>query len=390
MLFDQKPRKYMRPRRYSESYYEYIDRSARKACEHIRILLNDWFSHFPSYHQNDLKSRFCSSDDSEFLSAFFELYIYKLLLRLGFEMKIHPDIEGVSTHPEFLVNLNNNPIFYFESTLAIGSHDELAAEKLKNVVYDTINRMESPNFFIGAIVQGTPKTPPPGAKWRKFLKIKLSELDPDQVAFHFMEGELKDLPSWRTEYDGWVVIFQAIPKSPEARGKPGTRPIGIRTEGSQARKSEINIRNVIEKKATKYGRLNLPYIISINIMHEFCDNISIANALYGEEIIIETRTINGAKKFRPGRELNGVWWGPIGPRNTRVSAVLIFKQLFPWSIAQNTPVLWHNPWAKIPLNPEILTLPQKLFNEKGIYKEHKAGKSAGEVFNLPRNWPEIE
>jgi len=391
MLFDQIHRQDKRPQEYSQSIYEYINLSALKPYKHIRSLLKDWFSHFPVKHQNDLEARFRSSDDYEFLSAFFELYIHELLIRLGFELEIHPYIERKSTHPDFLAFLNNKSVFYLECIVPKGSLNDIAAEKRKNIVYDTLNKLVSPYFDLGITVHGKPNTPPPGAKWRRFLKEELLRLDPDKVE---ARKKAEGLPCWSRKHDGWNVDFLATPKPLERRGKPSIRPIGLRIEGFRFEelegcKTQVKIRNAIEKKATGYSKINLPFIVAINVIGEFCDDIFIANALFGKKNIVRTntpnRTLNLIKKH-----YDGAWWNPKGPQNICVSAVFLLKNLFPWNMVTHNPIIWHNPWAEISLNPNILPLPQIMYNCSGKYREYKTGKSAREIFNFPPNWPRIE
>jgi hypothetical protein len=52
---------------------------------------------------------------------------------------------------------------------------------------------------------------------------------------------------------------------------------------------------------------------------------------------------------RPIRHPNGFWWGPKGPRHTRVSAVLVARNIRPWHFVDREPVMWHNPWATLPM-----------------------------------------
>ena len=390
MLFDQKPRKYMGPGRYSESYYKYLDRSARKACEHIRLLLNDWHSHFPADSQKKLEDRFRSPDDDfVFLSAFVELYLHELLLRLGFEVDIEPEIDGVSGRPDFLVKLNKKPIFILECTLSTASREELTTEKIKNELYDELNRIYSPNFSITpsvrGIFQGKSYTWPPIKKWCKSLEKELSELDPNEIEARKKRQGPATLPYCSKEYDGLFISIMIEPKPLNNRGKPEIPNIRLRFDRSEAREAEFYIKKAIKKKVKKYGILPLPYIIAINVMHRFCFDSSISKALFGQNIPKGARL----NLIKPSKS-NGSWWGPDGHRNTRVSAVLIFKQLVPWNIAKQSPVLWHNPWAKIPLNPDILQLAQNIFKFEAILKEHKLGKSAVEIFNLSSNWPRMK
>jgi hypothetical protein len=388
MLFDKLKRFQKSPKGYSEPLYDYLNRSTRPSSGHIRSLLNEWFSHFPSDHKNELQRRFCSSDDLSHQSAFFELYMYELLFQSGFKVEVHPYIEGESTHPEFLAYLNNDPAFYLECTLAEGPKKEVSTEKRENIVYDTIDKLNSPNFFIEVKVKGSPNTPPPGAKWEKFLYEKLSRLDPDEIASDLETGGLDSLPSWSRNHDGWDVTFRAIPKSPEARGKTGIRPIGIKWFDIIECKEHENIRNALKEKAGRYGKFKIPYIIAINSISYFCDDISIANALFGDEKTTVTLYKNGSTKQEHGRHPNGAWIGPRGPQNTRVSAALIFKYLLWGNIEKETPILWHNPWAQYPLTHEIWPLPQKLIDKQGRI-EFRKGKNPFEIFNLSPNWLDI-
>ena len=138
MLFDNISRNYKGPRGYSETIYEYLNRSARPSMERVRNLLEGWFSNYPSCAQNELRSRFHSSEDMQHQSAFFEIYLHALFSILGFQIEIHPEIPAQTTHPDFLMSKEERPFFYIEATLASGPIEEKAADKRENVVYETI------------------------------------------------------------------------------------------------------------------------------------------------------------------------------------------------------------------------------------------------------------
>ncbi len=388
MLFNNITRRDKGPRGYSEPLYDYLNRSARTSSEQIRSLLNEWFSRFSSPHKKDLKSRFCSSDDVSHQSAFFELYMHEFLLKLGFRVDVHPDRSGKSTHPEFLVYLDEEPTFYLECTLAVGSEDEVAAKKRENIVYDTLDKMESPNFFLEIKVKNYSKAPPSGAKWRKILKKRLSELDPDELQPKVEDPD--SLPKWKLEDKDWEVIFTPIPKSLEARGKPGIRPIGITWFGPMWVKDHIHIRNSINKKATYYGEFELPYIIAVNVISFFLDDISIEEALFGDEIITAFRKPNGSFGHKPERKKNGSWIGPKGPQNTRVSGVVIFNYLLWGNIEKINPIFWHNPWAQKQLELEFWPFSQKKVHLQDGRIEIIEGKSISEIFGLQEDWPDTE
>lgn len=386
-LFNKMNRDFTGPKLYAESIFDYLNRSARLEYKRIRTLLEQWFERFSSEVQDELRERIRSKDDRQLLGAFYELYLHELLSKLGFSVEIHPTVSNRATHPDFRVLKDGKPLFYLEATLAALSDTDTSAKAREKQVYDTLNRMKSPDFFIGVKVRGAPTTNPPGAKMRSFLENKLSNLDPDVVTKQFDQGGLEALPSWNWKYNDWQITFSLIPKKPEARGKHGVRPIGLQMQDVRWHTPHIRIRESIQDKATKYGELDLPYIVAINITDEFgVDEIDICNALFGEEqitIILHRNNVIGQK---PNRKPNGAWYGPSGLRNRRVSAALIADNLYPWSIAKVTPILWHNPWTNRPLTLDTLLLPQ-LFSGENNQLEKLKGKNGRELLGLNPNWP---
>lgn len=361
MLFDEINQDYKGPALYADPIFYYLNRSARLEFKRIRNLLEKWFRHFPSEAQTDLRGRFRSKDDRQSLGAFFELYLHEILSKSGFSVEIHPTVGNRATHPDFRLLKDGKPLFYLEATLAALSDTDTSAKARENRVYDTLNKMKSPNFFIGVKVHEAQTTNPPGAKMRSFLEYELSNLDPDVIAKQFKQGGLEALPHWDGEYDGWQITFFAIPKKLEARGKHDVRPIGLIRPDVCVPTPHIGIRKSIQDKATKYGELDLPYIVAINVIDEFesdDSDIDISNALFGEEQFTVIFRGNELIDQRPWRKSNGAWYGPEGAQNRRVSATLVTVNLSPRNMTKVTPSLWHNPWANPALASDIWPLPQ--------------------------------
>ena len=83
-------------------------------------------------------------------------------------------------------------------------------------------------------------------------------------------------------------------------------------------------------------------------------------------------------------EENGFWRTRKRARNRQVSAVLLIEELMPWSVARKTPMLWHNPWAERPLDPNIWQGPQMIPNMDvpEPYMQERFGKKGHEIFHM--------
>lgn len=388
-LFDDIRRDYTGVAGYSEPEFVYLNRSARPEANLIRALLEVWFSRYPQAEAVDLRARFRSSNDLQHSSAFFELFLHELLLRLGLYPQIHPAVPLTTTRrPDFVIKSPLSKSFYMEAVVASNtSEDKYAARARMNVVYDSINRLHSPDFFIGMDIQGTPQTPPPAGPIRSFLSKRLAGLDPDEM-MTLLESGLDALPHWHYKYEDWKIDFYPIPKSPENRGKPGTRPIGLMFHGPQFMDSRTAIRGALCAKAGRYGDLDLPYVVAVNALDRSTDFTDVMEALFGKEKYILDFPRSRSNESEMTRELDGVWTSKSGPRYTRLSAALVVIGLSPWNLPRANIRLYHNPWANLPYNSELTLLPQAVPLTGQMKLED--GKSLSDVFDLPYEWPEMK
>jgi len=389
-LFDEIERNDYGPSNYTEPIFTFLNRSARVEIYKIRDELEKWYSHYPAAEQAELCIRFRSNIRQQHQSAFFELFLHELLLRLGYEITIHPSLLGVARTPDFLVKSSDGEQFYIEATLATNeSSSEAAAHARVNAVYDVLNRViKSPNFFLWMNIKGTPETPPPAKKIASFLNVRLAELDPDEIIKLHESGKTDTIPKWHFEHDGWDIEFEPIPKKPEARNKPGVRPLGGQSFGLRMSDQRTPIRDAITGKAGRYGELDLPYIIAVNVL-EIVDEIDIMEALFGKEQFTVTFPQNDLVEpinTEMSRLPDGAWTGIKGPRNTRVSAVLLVTELSEWNIPRVGLRLYHNPWATKKLYQTALyQLPQGIVQENHMEKVN--GEATHLLFDLSTLWP---
>jgi hypothetical protein len=107
--------------------------------------------------------------------------------------------------------------------------------------------------------------------------------------------------------------------------------------------------------------MNIPYVVAVNVLRALWDEHIIGEALFGTPAERLRLTENGEEELERFRVGDGVWRGPDGPRNTRVSAVLLVFGLDPTTVAADglKMVLYHNPWAGRPYHGLLCRLPQE-------------------------------
>jgi hypothetical protein len=388
-LFDAGTRIEMRFKGYSEPDFAYLNLSGRPSVSALRPMLEEWFQHFPLNAQADMRSRFRSASNTQHQGAFFELYIHELLISMDCTVTVHPVLATASTHPDFLARHVSGVEFYVEATLAgIPANTTQGADARIAQVYDVLERMDSPNFFLHLDVEGSPSNPPPASKLRGKVQRWLTTLDPDQIASKMQANRFEEIPRFEWEYSGWKIVIMPIAKSIPNRGKPGIRPIGVICPEAEGLQTDRELKAALETKAYKYGELGIPLLIAVNVLSVHCDDVDLLNALLGQESLIVFFDQNDKiVKEKQQRKHNGFWFGSKGVRNQIVSGVLTASNLNEWSMGVLTPELFHNPWATRPFNSSWWPMSQRIPNNATRHYLKHEGKTAGEMLRVPNPWP---
>lgn len=383
-LFENKKRSFLGPKSYGEGDFNYLDRSGRSEAERVRTFLEKWLACFPSQHRSELEARLRDSNNRHFNSASFELILFACAKSLGYSVEVHPTLpNGNSKHPDFLLSRNGNDGFYLEAVLVSEFNDkEIAAQKRKDVVLETLEGIVSPNFFLVINIDGNLDTPPQSKKLKSDLENWLNKLDPDAV-YSLNRKDADSLPAFRWNHSGCNITFEAIPKKPEARGK-GQRIIGAQFGEAQWDNSWESLRNSIKSKGSRYGTLDKPILISVNVESMPIDRIDEMQALFGEEKFVFNRS-NLGDQPRMRRKPNGAWQGPEGPQFSRISGAWIFHSTNCWNLASKSPIVYFNPWSSKPLPNELSMLKHARTEEnKMIWKD---GKIPKDILGLSDGWP---
>lgn len=375
-LFDDIKRQDTGPSSHLEDSFSYYNRSARIGVARIRALLQAWFDRYPADEQGELAARF----RTDFYPAFFELFLHEMLLRLGISVTPHPLVsQDTSTRPDFQL-VEGVSTAYLEARLARDESSEMTKERrVRGTLYDQINALDIPDYFLHIAELDILSDRQPSARaLKRELQDWLKTLDYENLLGRRDRiKSLDELPTWDYRDKALRLRVRAIPVSEAHRGQPGHRPIGVYPMESGSGGSEASLRKALARKGTKYGQLDGPYIIAVNSLSTWgFDRIDQMEALFGaEKFVIGQPDVVGKR--------NGFWYGPLGPKHTRVSGVL-FCQVGPWNLHVAKLCLFHNPFAVHPYRGALTSLPQAI-PEQGKMR-WVDGVDPGSLFRLEHAW----
>lgn len=333
-LFDDIERTELRPSQNREHSYSYLNISARPMASLIRDTLEQWFDEYPDQHKDSLKNDLMTQSDQ---SAFTELLMHQTLKRLGAKnIIIHPNIPGTERTPDFKGTLGTSEIV-FEVKNFLDSDNPRIEEFCDNIN----EKYSTTGYMLDLSFEGDFDDPISVRKFIKFANEKAKQLDLNTL--RAQAGNFDQLPTWIFPCGDDRIHVTPIPcrdleKTYKSAVVPNPHSAYIVDHAGTLRKR-------LKKKATRYGELNMPYIIALNFEEGFLHDIDTTQALFGTEQFIFSKQQNSEPDF--SRVNDGLW---ADQRNTRVSGVLIINRADPWSFWQRTPVLWLNPWAAYPLD----------------------------------------
>lgn len=369
-LFSRIDRNELRPALYREHPFIYLDLCARPEANDVRNFLEEAFRNYPENESAELKNRIKGANIIHSESAIYELILHELLIRMGFNLKVHPELKNNSNRPDFLVTSAEGLAFYLE---AINVHeledDQDILENQKNSLYNEINKcFKNVNATLSLCVIKKSKNSFTKKDLFNEIKAKLNEIESPGLA--------RILWTWESKNKDWRIELQLYKLS-----KCPKRFIScIYPSMTKIVDVPSVIKKAFKKKATKYGVQEYPLVLAINIESLILDDIDEVEGLFGKEQFIFT---SEGVEFA-GRQKNGAWIGPQGPIHTRVSGAWLFHNLSAWKLDRRH-LLYLNPYSSLTLNENFYSLLPFAKAVSGKL-QYNSGKKIFELLGIQWTW----
>jgi hypothetical protein len=385
-VFSQSPRSDSSPGRATEPSFTFLDRRAGAFWDRVRSHVESCYADFPDDGRG-LITRLQDPKVEQHLAAWWELYVFTLFHRLGYEVEVHPELPGRETddpdkRPDFLVTRGSFSM-YVEATLVF--NDDSPNSDALNWVCDCINDAKNPDFMVDPEIVRYGTQRPAARKIIGPLEQWLASLNADRALDDLYAG--RDLPRREIPADDWIVEYRAHPVQRDRRGT-NSRLIGIYpTRPAAFGNDSLRLRKKLKTKGSKYNKLDKPLdkplVVAMTTWNlVFLDDLK--GTLFGFDHLIIPR--DPTKPVRRERKLDGYWRPGSDPRGTRMSAVLFGETMRAWSVADRLPDLWINPWATNPL-PRSEPFATVVLNGDGKLVPTAASTTGAEVFDLTPGWP---
>lgn len=385
-LFDDFVRTDVSPRGNTEREFAFLNRTRAHPFRRVRDEIGRWFEDIPAPSSAGLAAR-ARGDDQEWASVFWELYLHNLLRRAGFSVEVEPELPGVTTKVDFLARRGECSVAV-EATTVLGPSAEKAAHQRKLTVYDSLRRINSPNFWleVDLFEEGRSDL----AVRRADVESWLASLDPNALEDRLAQEGDQSLPTHTIRSGGWHLKLAAWPRAVEDRGKTHN-PLGAFGPAQASLIDDITpLRKRLDAKGSHYGDLDVPLVIAVLMLRDFADKRDVMSALFGTAAIQYTQRLRKEDPppwARRIRRDDGYFLRSRGPDHPGVSALLVAERLRPWDIADVSPVVWHHPAPRWPL-ASVLPLPSVAVElPTGSLRREPAEAPIYEVLGIRRNWP---
>lgn len=393
MLFTDKLRTLEGGIPYGMGPFDYLDQSSRPEAAKVRALLEEMLANYPEAHAPGMANRLRTNDETTHNAAFLELCLHEVLVRRGYGVEdVEEPAPGSSKRPDYLLRDPDGPNFYVEATVASGLSDkELAAERRLSAVLDALRLLQHPRFMVA--VQG-PKGPTDAvsiSKLRKQVFAWLDSLDPDALPPAVDDESEDDDEDDRVQHkSSWARTFvigdyrlalKAVPRRPGADIRVGIASIAYPL---RALSPVGAIRKKLFDKAGRYGNeLGRPFFIAVSSTQLLQRDEDFEQATFGRLVYF---LVGDSPDVVVTRQRDGLWLQGSGPRYSRVTGVLCFSKLTPWSVASAKARVLLNPFAERPMSLDALGLPIAHVVDGELRTTD--GLTVASILGLPPGWPE--
>ena len=338
--------------------------------------LERWCSRFPD-QDGDLRSRFRGPDNNHD-GAFLELFLYELLPRLGLSVKVHPRLADRS-RPDFLVAGPDGKA-YVEATYL---NQRSTVPPLEANVLNAIDYLDCHvpidvglNVWVTGSLKREPRLRPitdDVCSWLNQLDSRSARCRDGAEKHIRVDPKCSDL----------ILTLQAVPRT------IASRVIQAWSSSGWSGILGEEIYNAVSKKAGKYKDLDHPLVVAVNISSAGAE-LDEEAALFGQQALRLRRNASSdawtsAGIVRTGKAL----WFDNGQRRSRypkLSALMMFHDLAPWTVANVSASLYLNPYVNDRVPRELRTLGYAA-EADGQLRRYKGSRLVRDVLGLPEDWP---
>ena len=341
-------------KRDSETSFAFYDRSSRPEFSTYRKVLASWLNEMGPAGAAELVAQMSGGGDLGFESGVFELMTHASLMRLGYEVEIHPALKENNNRPDFLVrSAAGAPLAYVEVTTINPEIGDVADRQREGPVFDRLNRVQLPEdmrlgYHVEARGTASPSLKRLAADVESWARTVSAEVrSKGQVERVFKAGD-------------WEIGLRLIANFKPRPGGPQIAFRMLRVFSMDTAEPAAALMAALDRKATRYGDLGLPFILVVAdrtdrlgyLASDFAANV--AGGLFGPDITEHVEYRDGRREMQHRRG-NGFWCRNARPDHIGVSAVLVFPQADIWKLREERwqPLLVQNPYATRPVPPEL-------------------------------------
>jgi hypothetical protein len=381
-LFSDGKRTSQEPLQRGERLYDFYNECGRNGYDEFRSILNLWLSEIESdEHRMELISRAKNGGDTAFKGVLCELLTHALLIRLGYRIAVHPDVQASKKRPDFgLVDESGDIICYIEVTTINRADEEEGQSNREAAIYNAINNSALPaGCLLGySLIKAgldSPPLRPLVTSIERWAGENEKKARTEEVVRRFNAG-------------GWTFEIELFSGGSAQAGAPA---IGVASmQGGRIAPAE-DVRTALERKSRRYGNLNVPYVIVVadaknQILRENAVRDAIVEAVYGDDLV----SVATGGEPRRVHDNNGFWFRGDGCHNKHVSAILLMPDAGIWKLREERwqPLLAVNLSANFSIPDSIKEL-TRIDAEQAKWVRRE-GKLVADVLSLPVPWPPTE
>lgn len=379
-LFDDTQEIIEGPSNNNENTFNYYHKSNRYDMKIIRTTLEKWFTEYPETEQNELKIRF----KKDFDSSFFELFLYNFFKKLGYTITVHPELINSTKRPDFLI-VKDGYKAYVEAKICYDkTEEEMAFERLQNVFYDNLNKTRIKGFLLRVeelsfITRNQPRV----KELIELIEYEVKKLDPVQMTSDIEKYGFDVIPRITFKNKDFKIILQPLPLKESKKDKISKNPIGMLPFETYVGGGEESLRQSIIKKAKRYGKFEIPYLICLNALGvKMSGKFDIENVIWGAlQYTFSTDPNNRDTKMT--RKSDGIFFNANKIQLRNVSGILVTK-VFPSNIPNAKYWLYKNPFANYDFDFEKSSLIYSYVHENRIIS--KEGSDFDRIFGIDKDW----